>query len=404
MRLSFKAMALALAILLGLTIAVPHGFAQDSRPPAGPQDIAAKERAARDLIVEALPASRAPEIYEDLRGTVREVYLPVLRDAASGNVPGMPAPDAKMADVMAKLLTFLTYALKASDEADASAKANRDAIIADVAALLARHASAAEINNARELLRMTAARKGFDTVYAASRLATGFTYEETRSMQEFSAWANRLGQGFSGATPPGNGGVPSAEKIAKAQAIVNDLLRISRIDDMVADTIRFLREVPLKVAPVTEEERAEYSAQLDQYEFMYTMQKGVLIAAAPAVLAAVLNEEQLAKLHDFVRSPACAKMFLLFYDVVRAAATFTAPDIQAVQDFAAKANANGELTPRGPEEEALAEAEWEALRKKWSDRLMESVSPETREGLERSMKDLQSLDVPAVPGMPEKPL
>ncbi len=406
MKLSFKIMVMASALALGPVAAAPQAIVQESRPVATPEDMAARERAARDLIVELLPVSRTPEIYEDVRRTVRDVYLPVLRDAATGNMPGTPAPDAEMADGMAKLLTFLTYALKASDEIAPVLEKNRDAMISDIAALLAKHSSTAEINNARELLRKTAARKGFDTLYAVSRLVTGFTYEETRSMQAFSAWANGAAAGMSFATPPGNGSTPPPAKVAKAQALVNDILAVSRLDDMAAHLFRFAREVALQAVPANEEEREDYKNQIDQYEFTYGMQKGMVIGIAPPMLAQALTDEQLEKLHGFVRSPAFAKTFTLFFDVVRAATAFTVQDIKEVQDFVEETQAGRGLHPRGPEEEARAEADWEALRRKWADKLMASLSPETREGLERSAKELQALDMPVVPGpgMLEKPL
>ncbi len=404
MKPSFKIMVMTFALALGPAVTALQAKAQDSAPAATPQDMAARERAAHDLVVEFLPASRMPEIYADIRRTVRNVYLPVLRDAASGDVPGMPAPDAEMADAMAKLLTFLTYALKASDEIEPVLAAERDAIISDIAALLAKHSSLAEIDNARELLRKTAARKGFDAIYALSRLATGFTYEETRSMQEFSAWARKTALGVSLASPPGEGDAPPPAKVAKAQEIVNDLLANSRLDDMAARLFRFAREVVLPAVSTEEEARADYKSQIDQYEFAYGLQKGVVIGVAPSVLAQTLTDEQLEKLHGFVRSPAFEKTFTLLFDAVRAATAFSVEDIREIQDFAAKAQASGKLYPRGPEEEAQAEADWEALRKKWADMLMASLSPETREGLERSAKELQGLDMPDVPEMPEKPL
>ncbi len=406
MKLSFKIMVMAFALALGPVAVAAQAVVQESRPVATPEDTVAKERAARDFIVELLPVSRMPDIYEDVRRTVRDVYLPVLRDAATGNMPGTPPPDAEMADAMAKLLTFLTYALKASDEIAPALAKNRDAMISDVAALLAKHSSAAEINNARELLRKTAARKGFDTIYAASRMVTGFTYEETRSMQAFSAWANKVAAGMSFATPPGNGNTPPRAKVAKAQALVNDILAVSRLDDMAAHMFRFAREVVLQAVPANEEERADYKNQIDQYEFAYGMQKGMVIGIAPPMLAQAMTDEQLDRLHDFVRSPAFAKTFALLFDVVRAATAFTAQDIKEVRDFMEETQANRGLHPRGPEEEAQAEADWEALRQKWTDKLMASLSPETREGLERSAKALQALDLPTVPGpeMLEKPL
>lgn len=402
MKLPLKNLGVVCALVLGLTIAAPSGNAQSGAA----DDAAAKERAARDLVVEALPASRVPEIYQDLRRTLREVYLPAMRDAAYGNVPGLPAPDPKMAEAVAKLMTLLTYALKASDELEPVLAAERDAMVSDAGVLLAKHSKLTEIDNLREMLRMTAARKSFDTVYAASRLVTGFNHDETRSMQEFSAWASQAAaRATNGAMQQPEGGTPSPEKVAKAQALVNDLLRVSRIEDMAADAIRFAREVVLPVAPGTEEERADLKAQIDQYEFNYNMQKGMMVAAAPALIAQFATDEQLGKLHDFVRSPACAKTFQLLYDVVRAATAFTVPDLKTVIEFGEKANASGDLNPRTPEQEAAAEADWEALRQKWSDKLMASLSPETRDGLERSIKALEAMDTAKAPNAtPEKPL
>ncbi len=382
MTLSLKSLALALAMAFAALAYAPGAFAQEGggQASAQPGDAAERERAARDLIVEALPASRAPEIYGDLRRTLRDVYLPVMRDMVDGKVPGAEA-DPLTADTMRKLVAFLTYALRASDDMDGTLNASRDAMISDAALTLAKHSSQDEINATRELLRMPAARKGGDTIYAVSRLLTGFTYEETRSSYEFSDWAQELATNIvAGKVKPDNS-LPSPEKVAKAQAVVADLVRISRIDDMAADIFRFLRGVVLVAAPPTDEERTKFRAQLDQYEYNYNMQKAVLLAMAPSMLASSLSDKDLDKLHDYVRSPAVAKTFVLFQDVVRAGTSFTAEDVQSLVSFAQEQEKKRTMQPRSPEEQAAISAEWNVLADKWSATLTAGVSPEAREGL-----------------------
>jgi hypothetical protein len=373
----------------------PAGLAQD-RPAAEAQADPELKDAARGLIEDALKVSHAAEIFADLRRTLREVYIPAFRDMVQGGVPGVPAPDARTAAKMAKLLTVLDYARKAGDELDAALSENREAMISDAAGQIAKTAKPFEIKDVREVLKLPAIRKGLDAFYAMTKLITGFSYEDSRTFSAFSAWAGRQELDVQQALPgaPGNGAVPSKRKIAKAQALVSDLVTVTHVDEMVADVKRFVRDVYAETAPMSEEDREELRSQADQFEFMYNMQKAVTLAAVPSVAAAALSEEQLAAIHGFVRSPAFAKAFDLLRDAVHSGTAFTKDDILEAQKAFETLERNAKARERDEGSHDKAKAEWDALLDKWAGIIESRISPETRSGLERSLKDLQDESAP----------
>jgi hypothetical protein len=58
---------------------------------------------------------------------------------------------------------------------------------------------------------------------------------------------------------------PPRERVAKAQAIVTDFMRISRIDDMVGEITRFSREVVLNVETLEEAQRTEVREGIEKF-------------------------------------------------------------------------------------------------------------------------------------------
>jgi hypothetical protein len=386
MRLLLPALFMAFAGVLS-----PAGLAQD-RPAAGAPEApvnAELKQAARAFIEDALNASHAAEIFADLRRTLREVYIPAFRDVVQGAVPGVPAPDARTAATMAKLLTLLNYMGNAGDELDAALSENREAMISDVAAEIARTAKPAEIQGIRDLLNLAAVRKSLDAFYALTRLITGFTYQDGRTFSEFSAWAGRQNWDFQHALPgaPTTGPVPSQGKIAKAQALVAELMSVSHVDEIVTDVKRFFREVYLETAPMSDEARTQLRSQADQFEFLYNIQKSVVLAAAPSFVAAALDDEQLATIQGFVRSPAFAKAFNLLRDAVHSGTAFTKEDVlEAKRTFEAIERS---AKARDGDAEGKAKAAWDALIEKWAGIIGNRISPETRSGLQRSFEDIK---------------
>jgi hypothetical protein len=386
MRLLLPALFMAFAGVLS-----PAGLAQD-RPAAGAPEApvnAELKQAARAFIEDALNASHAAEIFADLRRTLREVYIPAFRDVVQGAVPGVPAPDARTAATMAKLLTLLNYMGNAGDELDAALSENREAMISDVAAEIARTAKPAEIQGIRDLLNLAAVRKSLDAFYALTRLITGFTYQDGRTFSEFSAWASRQNWDFQHALPsaPTTGPVPSQGKIAKAQALVAELMSVSHVDEIVTDVKRFFREVYLETAPMSDEARTQLRSQADQFEFLYNIQKSVVLAAAPSFVAAALDDEQLATIQGFVRSPAFAKAFNLLRDAVHSGTAFTKEDVlEAKRTFEAIERS---AKARDGDAEGKAKAAWDALIEKWAGIIGNRISPETRSGLQRSFEDIK---------------
>jgi len=368
------------------------GLAQD-KPAAEAQADPEVKQAARGLIEELLQASHAAEIFSDLRRTLREVYIPAFQDLVQGGTPGVPAPDANTAAAMARLLTLMDYVRKAGDELDVALSENREAMISDAAEQIARTAKRPEIEDIRNILKLPAVRKGLDAVYAMSKLLTGFSYGDSRTFSEFSAWASRQDLDLQQALPgsPGSGlTVPSKHKIAKAQALVNDLAAISHADEIVADASRFVREVYAENAPMPEEDRQDLRDEAEQFEFLYNMQKAVVLAATPSVVAAALSDEQLDVLHGFVRSPAFAKLFDLLRNAVKSGTAFTKDDILEAQKSFEELERQAKLHERSQAEQDKSKAEWDALVEKWTEVLKNRISPDTRSGLERSLEELQN--------------
>ncbi len=382
------------AAALGLIIALAptFGFSQGVPEPSREATIAAQS------VIEGLVAiSRAEEVFADARRTLKDVYIPVFRDAIQGDLSGTPAPDRKTADTMAKALTVLDYARKAGDELDAAITENRAAMISEAAALLAQSVTGSELKDMAEVLALPAVRKGFDTVYAATRLVTGFSYDETRTLSEFSAWTANLAINldFSNGIPgtPGSGTPPpSQRKLTKSQALLNDITKLSRLDEMSAQSLRFLREVYLPTANLAEEERAQLKAQVDQWEFAYNFQKSLVISVAPFALAASLSDEQLAIIHTFVRSPAFARIFHLLQNVIAVGTSFSADEIVTAQKFFDALDDKSKADQRSPDETEKYAERWTAFGKKWGDILVSRISPDVLNGLKRSLAAMQEAE------------
>jgi hypothetical protein len=389
MRLGRLAFAMALAFAAP---AFTSAFAEDATPPQTQRPVNPEaKQLAQNLIETVLRASHAAELYAELRRTLAEVYIPALRDTLEGDAPGAAQLDAKSAERLAKTLTFLTYLRRAGDELDPALSESRSAIISDVAEQIARSATPDEVNDVNAILQLPATQKGWDALQAIAKLITGFSYDDAKAFSAFSAWAQNLKLDFSQSLPgaaPGSE-VPSKRKIAKAQSFIDDFFRLSHFDEIVDDVRRFVREVYLETALIPEDKRQELSDEVDQFEFNYNMQKAVALAVAPSVVAAALTDEQLETIHKFMRSAACTKAFDLFRNAVHAGTAFTKDDIataqKSLEDLEKKAKAKG-LTA---DEQKKAQAEWDALGKKWVETLKQRLSPETRSGLEQSYREFK---------------
>lgn len=393
-------------IILGLLVAVAasmaaSGFAQDKPPqqdkPPLEQSAVDPEgkRLAQNLIEEGLKLSHAGEIFEALRRTLREVYIPVLRGLVQGDYPGAPDPDAQTASALAKMLTFLDYARKAGDELDGALSENRKAMISDFASQMAKDAKASELSDARRIFDLSATRKSLDAFFAMSKLVTGFSYQDSQIFSEFAAWARGLNLDIS-RVMPGNqdkaAPVPSGAKVLKAQAFLNDLIRMSHLEEVAASVEIFARDVYAETVPASAEEREKLRRDIDQYQFMYNLQKAVVIGIAPSVIATSLSDEQLDALTGYLHAPAFAKAFDLLRDAVKSATAYTKDDILEAQKALKDLDEKSML--KSPEEREKAKAAWTALIDKWTGRLKDRMSPETLKGLEQSLADLQLRDAP----------
>jgi hypothetical protein len=393
MRFKFVIFSLLVAAAAG---AAGVSLAQDKPPQEQTAVDPQAKRVAQNLIEEALQLSHAAEIFDDLRRTLRDVYIPVVRGLVQGDYPGAPEADVASASALAKMLTFMDYVRKAGDELDAALSEYRGAMISDFAEQMARAANTSELSDARRLFDLPATKKTLDAAHAMSKLVTGFSYEDSRTFSEFSAWARSLNLDISQVIPGNNHDglkpVPSGRKVLKAQAAVNDLMRLSHLDEMAADLESFAREVYAETIPASPEEREKLRHNIEQYQFMYNLQKAVAIGIAPSVVAASLTDEQLDTLTGYLHAPAFAKAFDLLRDAVKSATAYTKEDILEAQKAIKDLDEKSKL--RSPEEREKAKTEWTALLDKWTEKLKGKISPETQQGLRQSLDELQLRDVP----------
>ena len=189
MRLKIVISSLLVALAVGVA---GVGLAQDKPPQEQAAVDPQAKRAAQNLIEEALGLSHAAEIFDDLRRTLRDVYIPVMRGLVQGDYPGAPEADVASASALAKMLTFMDYLRKAGDELDVALSEYRGAMLSDFSEQMAKAANASELADARRLFDLPATRKTLDASYAMSKLVTGFSYEDSRTFSEFSTWARSL--------------------------------------------------------------------------------------------------------------------------------------------------------------------------------------------------------------------
>jgi hypothetical protein len=183
---------------------------------------------------------------------------------------------------------------------------------------------------------------------------------------------------------------PSPSLVTKAQSVINDILRVSRMDEMVEKVTRFVKELQ-QTDLIPEAQREDVRAGMEKFEFFYNLQKSMMVAVGPSALAAILNREQLDKLHLLVLAPVTAKSFRLFDEFVREATSFSKEDIGSLQKFVDDTKKKGLFKERSPEDKARLEAEMKTLSESWVERVKASLTPETRDGLDRAIKDMEAL-------------
>jgi hypothetical protein len=332
-------------------------------------------------------ASRFAEIYADLRYAVRELYLPAVKEALrTGDKAKF---DVETRQALTLLVPVLEYSLKAAEELEPVLEANRDAMIRDVAELLSKHMSEDQIHLLGEMLQTPAMRKGFNAFYAFTRLITGYTREDVETSREMAEWMRDLKFDLKNNlfterdVPP-----PPRERFEKAEGIVSDFMRVSRIDDMVAEIVRFNKEVLLQLETLEDDKREKIRAGVEQFDFSYNLGKSMTMAVAPSALASAFDDEQLGKLHLIVLSPVIAKSFGLLYDFVREATSFTKFDL--AEFYALTQEAEKLDSKHDPEEQQALEADWQKLAEKWREIFQNALTPETRAGLERSIAEFRA--------------
>jgi hypothetical protein len=390
MKLSLKTITLALALGAGAMVALPG---VQLIQPAAAESVAERETLARQLILDAGAVSHTPEIYEETRVFLRTVLVPVAKDVVSGKIPSSLPNTPEFKALSSKLVNGAELLVKASDDVDQFIKANKDEMISDAARVLAKHFSQEELEQVRASLKLEAVRKGFDGFYMFTKFAvTGYTYEETRRAQEFMGWAENVVMGRTGAgkTPQVINPNPTAEQKQKAEAIVKDFMRVSQVESIIDDGIQFARSVVIKSLPP--EGQAQASAGLDQVEFMYAAQKPAVLAAAPMVIAQFLKDEELEKVHNFVKTPVFAKVFKLLRDSQKTFTAINLEDVTQAKVFFEDMKKKGVLRERNSEEKKAFEADLEAYSQKWAAKATDAIEPQTRQGLMQLVAELQALN------------
>jgi hypothetical protein len=348
---------------------------------------AEKQRLAERLIEQTLTIARIDDIYAEIRNAVRALYLPYYE--------GFPrklrerGADPDQIEKAEAFTRFLNYAVTASDELEPVLERRRDEIIADYAAVFARHMSNEQLDLVEEALQTPAARKLGNIVYAYSRILTGYNRTDFRSLDEVVDLALDLDIKL-GDNPlePGDGPPPSPESVDKAGAIVADLLRVSRFDDIVADIVAFGNNTVLKLDSLEASERTEIRNGLQQIQFYYNLAKSMAVAVVPSALANSASLEDLDKLHRIVLAPIVSKSFDLIYDLVRESTSFSAFDLNTMKRLGDRGE---ELEELEPGDKKQAEEEFEAVGEKWAEILKDSLTPKTRLGLERSIDELSGM-------------
>jgi hypothetical protein len=348
---------------------IPSAFAQN-----------AKEATARALILEAWTTSRASDLVADARRYLHSTAAPIMRDYVSGKLKMPLAQEPQFRDIFNEAINFVLILEKASSEFEVVIEKDRDELIDDMARILAKHLSDVEMQAAREILQLSAARKGFDAVYKFYHIAFSFTYDEELANQRFNIWTQELflqyvRRGWQLDRTPA-----TPERIAKATSIVNELMAALHLDAVIADGLRFAREIVMPLAP-SDAERAELRAKLDEFETQYHTWKPVGWVAAYTGLAMALNEEQLTILQAHMRGPGVTKMFRLLHEAEQAFTAFTLADFETAKTFFEAQQAKGVFPDRSAEAKAAINADIKALGDKWGPRLAASISPETRDAL-----------------------
>jgi len=192
---------------------------------------------------------------------------------------------------------------------------------------------------------------------------------------------------------------PTPDRVAKAAAIINEFIVSARIDDMITDGLHFAREtyLPLLLEKEGQKETGAVPmvrAQIAQFEQQYPMQKAMLSSMGSAWLATMLSDEQMDELQKHMRGPGLAKLYKGIFESERAFTALTIPDAQAAKAYADDIIAKGLFKGLSSEGQPLLNADADALRLKWTARILESLTPATRDALVLSYTKLQELAKP----------
>lgn len=342
-----------------------------------------RDAAARALVLETLAALRGPELYAELQNYMHTALVPVSRDITSGKIVIPRMQGDLEAEFEAEVLAAAPLLEKFAEELGVVLAKNREEIIADFARVLAKHFTLEEIEAVRVGLRQEASRKGLDAFYRLYHLALSINYEEEHSARLLNSWINQTTYQYKLRGNKPENATPTPERIAKASAIVSDILAKMHIDELVAAGIHFARVAVLPFDREDDKERLKAHIDRMEQDYRSGSVKPIMFTLLSTWLAQMATEDQMAQLEQHLRGPATLKISQMFVEFERAIAAVSPTDIDALKTYWNELQAKGLPKAREEAEIAAIGADMQALGEKWWPKLKDSISPDASTAVTR---------------------
>jgi transcriptional regulator of met regulon len=167
---------------------------------------------------------------------------------------------------------------------------------------------------------------------------------------------------------------PSPERTARAQQIMNDILRVTHFEEIVSDLKGFVQNDVLPAAPAFAEltgqplpNQEEFQKNFNMAVAMFDAGKTYILTIAPKVIAGSFDDEELDVLQKYTNSNYTKNAFANVYNLSKAIVAIKKQDLEEAISFA-KANKDKipALSKRTREEKKLAEKDAMELWMKWA--------------------------------------
>lgn len=377
--LLLKFIVLSFGVLIGVVSA------------ATADDFAERERLAKTLIVEVLEISHVGDFYRDIHQSTAEAFIPALEMFSKHKWPD-PHADQQM-QAMADMLRD---ALQVGDEGIAFIEANREELISDGAKYIAKYATLEQLKAADEAVKLNVTKKTLDALYNYMRIYTDYKHVDAQNIYDIVMFfvprvdnieirnKDLFENGFPKKVPP-------QARVVKAQGIINDAVRISRIEEMTDKILRFFQDVVLPNTPLEQQETLK--SYIGWGVLKYNFVKNVVVGGAPSIVAAFLDDEELDHVAVFVNTSTFRDFYAKAYQAVEIFTSITPQDVSDARLFGEAVIKNTSLqTQLSEEQEKQAKADFEALGQKWGKRLETAISPATLEKFKRSAEKVKALE------------